>query len=340
MCEVESRTISCEKNQFSMKQKNNLANSLRKEFCAQGVVSNVKRELKREVLKALNGQSPCIPTSSPHLVAQDPTETGRQPLVAKRITSPKFKNEAWQNPSELGVLQARKDLDRELKEIEEKYKSPLRQHTLSQSAADTKMFEFQRECEERERKRAEAQIEEFKRSFTNSVEFTLKQHHLAEMEDCRRAIKIECDEKLEALRKQFREREKETLNQQREQREHLTKKIEELKKSTMDKKGLYDIEWRKLQLEEQRVKHILMTAEAKLQNAEKNEKNSRASTAEEFNRVRLAAKESYEDASESAKKQSIFYAKEIESLNGMSVIENEGYGSFLYFLSLLTHSLF
>ena len=64
---------------------------------------------------------------------------------------------------------------------------------------------------------AEAQIEEFKHLLTNLVEFTLKQCHLVELEDCQRAIKIECHEKLEVLRKQFREREKETLNQQREE---------------------------------------------------------------------------------------------------------------------------
>ena len=77
------------------------------------------------------------------------------------------------------------------------------------------------------------------------------------------------------------------------------------------------------------------------------EKEIRESAANEFNRVRLAAKQTYDDASESVQKQSAFYAKELDDLNGMfnQLVSSQGrkvfiinaWANFEYYCSSFQH---
>lgn len=221
-------------------------------------------------------------------------------------------------------------------------------------AVESRMFAFQKECEERERKRVERDLEQFKQSARTSMEQDFAHRCFKEVEETRQAMTIKADKstevmksKEEQLKKDFLAREKEREYQHLAIRQELAKEIEVSKQRETENKNFIEIEQRKLQLEEQRVKHILMSAEAKLEFAEIKEKEIRESAANEFNRVRLAAKQTYDDASESVQKQSAFYAKELDDLNGMfnQLVSSQGrkvfiinaWANFEYYCSSFQH---
>ena len=255
------------------------------------------------------------------------------PAMLENVSTQSASTQTW--TTENGNLKARTDLNKQLKDIQDKYSSNRgacsHTHRLSNTPdglVESNMFAFQKECEERERKRMERKLEEFKRSLLASMEQEAAQQCLVEVDNTRREMKVEHDRSIEVMRnkaeqlkKDFVNKEKEREYQQLALRQKLMKEIEDLKQRENDTKNVIDIERRKLQLEEQRVKHILMSAEAKLEFAEAKEKEVRESVANEFSRVRLAAKQTYDDASVSVRKQSAFYAKELDELNGRSNVD-------------------
>ena len=124
------------------------------------------------------------------------------------------------------------------------------------------------------------------------------------------------EKKQEQLSKNFLLKERENEIQHMAEIHELMKEIDVLKKRDTETRNVIEIERRKLHHEDQRVKHLLMNAESKLECAEAKEREVRESIANEFGRVRLTAKQTYDDASETVQKQMAFYAKELESLNG------------------------
>jgi hypothetical protein len=196
---------------------------------------------------------------------------------------------------------------------------------LSMGRLESRILIFQEECEKREKEKMERELQQFKNSARIEIEEEYAKRRLKEVEESRKAMENEIESNMETmkrkedqLRKDLLAREKEREYQHLNIRQELAKEIETLKRREHENKNFIEIEQRKLQLEEQRVKHILMNAEAKLEFAETKEKEVLESTTNEFNRARLAAKQTYEDASESVRKQSAFYAKELDSLNGKS----------------------
>ncbi len=188
---------------------------------------------------------------------------------------------------------------------------------------EARMFVFQQECEEREKKRTEEELEKIKKSIRKSMELDFSQRCLKEVEATRKNMQIKADKNEAMMKSREEQLKKDFLVKQREMeyehsaaKQKLAKELEMMEKREQDNKNFIEIEKRKLKLEQQKVQHIKMSAEAKLEYAETKEKEIRASVANEFNRVRLAAKQTYDDASESVKKQSAFYAKELDELNG------------------------
>lgn len=176
------------------------------------------------------------------------------------------------------------------------------------SLTETKMYTFFKECEERENKRMENEMEGFKRSTTASLEKTIRMELHQNIESMKRK---EDQLKLEFL-KMDEEKERKNLAQQQK----LIKEIELLRQQEKENSTFIDIEKRKLKLEEQRVNHILMNAEAKLEFADTKEKRARENAANEVTRVRRVAEESFGSASESIRKQSALHAKELNDING------------------------
>jgi hypothetical protein len=108
------------------------------------------------------------------------------------------------------------------------------------------------------------------------------------------------------------EREKEHLSDLHK----LMSEMDTLKKREKDNQNFLDMETRKLELEEQRVSHMLKNAETKLKFAEAKEKEIREHLSAEYDRVRIRAKQTYDDASDTVKKQMEFYAIEMERASG------------------------
>ena len=222
-------------------------------------------------------------------------------------------------------LLARQDLDRQLQQIKKKYSSavPKETSTHHSSLIESRMFAFQAECEQRAQQRIEVEMKDFKRSTKAALEQQAAGRRLEEIEKVKQIMKIESEKKLEytekkqeQLSKNFLLKEREKEMQHMAEMHELMKEIDVLKKRDTETRNIIEIERRKLNLEDQRVKHLLMNAESKLDFAEAKEREVRESIANEFRRVRLAAKQTYDDASESVQKQMAFYAKELESLNG------------------------
>jgi len=220
---------------------------------------------------------------------------------------------------------ARQDLDRQLQQIKKKYSTavPKETSTHHSSLIESRMFAFQAECEQRAQQRIEVEMKDFKRSTKAALEQQAAGRRLEEIEKVKQIMKIESEKKLEytekkqeQLSKNFLLKEREKEMQHMAEMHELMKEIDVLKKRDTETRNIIEIERRKLNLEDQRVKHLLMNAESKLDFAEAKEREVRESIANEFRRVRLAAKQTYDDASESVQKQMAFYAKELESLNG------------------------
>lgn len=217
------------------------------------------------------------------------------------------------------------DLDQQLQAIKKKYSSNIsaNQTVHHSSVLESNMFALQRECEEQAQKKMKVEMKEFKRTALASLEQQVADRYLGEIEKLKQMMKIECEQKLEFARKKKEQLSKDILFKEREREmQHMTdmhklmREMDELKKKNLENENKVEIERRKLRLEEQRVEHILMNAESKLEFAEVKEREVRESIANEFCRVRQAAKQTYDDASESVQKQMVFYGKELEGLNG------------------------
>jgi hypothetical protein len=222
-------------------------------------------------------------------------------------------------------LLARQDLDRQLQQIKKKYSStvPEEKSMHYSSLIESRMFAFQAECEQRAKQRIDVDMKEFKRSTLAALEQQAAVRRLEEIEKVKQIMKLESVKKLEYIEKKQEQLSKNFLLKERENEiqhmaeiHELMKEIDILKKRDTETRNVIEIERRKLHLEDQRVKHLLMNAESKLECAEAKEREVRESIANEFGRVRLTAKQTYDDASETVQKQMAFYAKELESLNG------------------------
>jgi hypothetical protein len=225
------------------------------------------------------------------------------------------------------ILLARRDLEDRLQQIKDKYAQ--QSELLSQSyrsnseGLESQMFAFQRECEERERTRMERELEVYKKTAVEAIKREVSEKYSLKIDESKRTLKAEYDRNLEQLKmKEEKLREEFLVREKEREKEHLAdlhrlmREIEHFKKRESDNKSALDVQWRKLELEEQRVKNILLTAEMKLNFAETKEKEVRESIANEYNRVRLTAKQSYDDASDSVKKQMEFYVAEFDRING------------------------
>lgn len=253
--------------------------------------------------------------------------SGIPSLINDVPTSACASTQTHEDDKSSSILLARKDLEDHLQQIKDKYvqQSELlsQSYRSSSEVLESQMFAFQRECEERERARMERELEVYKKTTVEAIKRECSEMYSRKMDESKRMLKAEYDRNLDQLNKKEEKVREEFIGREKErEKEHLAdlhrlmREIEHFKKREHDNKSMLDVERRKLELEEQRVKNILLTAEMKLSFAETKEREIRESMTNEYNRVRLAAKQTYDDASDSVKKQMEFYAVELDRLNG------------------------
>ena len=223
-------------------------------------------------------------------------------------------------------LRAREQLDRQLMMINEKYSKPQNRtndYCNIEETMKAKLFSIQKECEIQAQKEMERKLKYFQE--TNLVSMQKAEEDKRQMERSQLQLKMkqEYDDKIhEFLKRQQeakallerKERERE-MNQMKE-RQKMIHEMDRLAERKIKIKNELEFERKKLQIEEQRIQHVLMTAEAKLDYAEKKENAMRNDMEAEYNRIRSAAKQTFDDATDTARKQSDFYCKELKELNG------------------------
>lgn len=174
------------------------------------------------------------------------------------------------------------------------------------SLLESKMFAYQREVEQRERLKMEATLAEFKRSFVARTQKDANYQCKMQVEK----IKQEEELRLSKCMKKFCERDKELVEgfklKEQQSKLHFTleinklhREIDDLKRSERENRSKHDIEVKKIQIEEQRLRNILQTAQSKLDFASAKEEMLRKSLAE----IHTATKKSCDDITSNLKQQ-------------------------------------
>ncbi len=224
-----------------------------------------------------------------------------------------------------GNLKAREELDRRLELIGEKYEQSSNYYSCNvDDLIDSKLLSIQKECEECARKEMEHELKRFQNTEIISMRKEEEDRRQRDLIALRSEMKQEYEIKIQELIKRqeemkasFEAKEREIDYNKMKAQQSIMNHEDKLRQREIYLKNEIDLERKKLQIEEQRIKQILANAEAKFDLAEKKEKALRDGIKAEYDRVRCEAKKSFEDASETARKQSDFYSKELKELNAL-----------------------
>jgi hypothetical protein len=220
-------------------------------------------------------------------------------------------------------LKAREQLDRRLEMINEKYNKPptsnyMHGHHNFGETIEAKLFTIQKECEERAREEMNQKLKHFQDNTVISMRKEEESKRQTELSLLRLQMQEEYDQRTKQFLKrqediklsnESKQREKEL--DQMKMRQKMMNEMEKLKQREKYIQNELELERKKFRIEEQRIKQVQMTAEAKLDFVEKKEKQMREDMTAEYDRIRSAAKQTFQDASDTAKKQSDFYSKEL-----------------------------
>lgn len=216
-------------------------------------------------------------------------------------------------------LEAREHLDRRLEMIHEKYKRDTKDESSKndfEGAIEAKLLSIQKECEDRMEKEVDRQVKQFKDEIVVSMRKEEKERLQRELTALALELKREYDDKIQIFRKMESDSELKRNMKEREQeaslmkaRETMRYEVDKLKQREMMIENKLELERKKLQIEEQRINHLLMTAETKLDIAEKKEKAFKDILTAEQERIRYEAKQKVDDALAEAKQRNDSYSK-------------------------------
>lgn len=185
------------------------------------------------------------------------------------------------------------------------------------SLLESKMFAYQREVEQRERLKMEVTLAEFKRSFVARTQKDANYQCKMEVE----RIKQEEELRLSNCMKKSCEREKELMKEfkLKEQKSKLDftmeinklhREIDDLKRLEREHRSKHNIEVKKIQIEEQRLRNMLQTAQSKLDFASAKEEMIQKSLSE----VHTATKRSCDNFTSNLKHQIEFCTKDFDKI--------------------------
>lgn len=222
-------------------------------------------------------------------------------------------------------VSARNALEQKLSNIQERHAFNRFQRCSilpETSLHESKMFAYQREVEQRERLKMEATLAEFKRSFVARTQKDANHQCKMQVEK----MKQEEELRLSNCMKESRERENELLKgfKLKEQQSKLDftleinklhREIDDLQRAERENRSKHDIEVRKIQIEEQRLRNMLQTAQSKLDFASAKEEMIQKSLSE----VHTATKRSCDDITSNLKQQIEICTKDVDKIRSKFV---------------------
>lgn len=214
-------------------------------------------------------------------------------------------------------------LRQNLSNIEEKHKVLPAACNFTSSSLEQHLFQFQKECESRERILMEKKLENFKRDIVTRMQMEESTRHYKEINEVKDQSRQECEWAVKALQEQL------TIQKMNMEQKHLeeihcmTKEIDSLKRKERENRNFIEMERRKLQLDEQRCKQMFKTADTKLKVIEMKEDELRETMKTEYIKCREEAKQTYEVAMETVQKQKKMYHDGLEELNALRRLSTE-----------------
>ncbi len=224
-------------------------------------------------------------------------------------------------------FQARKHLDKQLALINEKFNksssSSVNDKRLIEERMDSKLQSIQKQCEDLAKIEMEQKLKEFKENTLLSIKKEnelMRQQEILEMQlklkndyESKHQLVLEREKKAKNL---FDQKEIELESKAIEAQRKLKDRIEKVKLDESRIENELNLERKKLKIEEERIKMLSTTVAAKLEFAEKKEKSMRDHLESEYERIRSTAKQTFNDASENARKQSDICSRELKEFDG------------------------
>ena len=223
------------------------------------------------------------------------------------------------------LITTRNSLRENLNYIEEKHKDLSRTSSLRKSSLllDQQLFQFQKECESRERILMEKKLEDFKRDIVSRIQQDESAKYNKEMNKVKSQWNQDHERAMKILQEQSTVQKMNMEEKHLVEVKRLTKEIDTLKRNERENRNFLEVERRKLQLDEQRCKQMIKTAETKLKMIETKEEELRETVRAEYKKCQDEAKQNYEEALKTVKKQGKLYSDGLEELNSLRRVSTE-----------------
>ena len=220
-------------------------------------------------------------------------------------------------------LQARLELDRQLTQIEQKFKHVDKvSRTPTRRIPEAKIFSYQKQSEENVKKVMLQKLEDFKIKEIAQMRLEEAQKREKDIKQIRSEEEVKYNLKLEhmnnkedIIKKDYDLKHKELTLVYKQSKQALLKEVEELKRREKEMQRKIEVDNERLQLKNEKMKHLLAVAEAKLKLSEEKESEVMVNIDLEYEKVHAAARKSYHAASEVLGKQSELYTKELMELS-------------------------
>ena len=222
------------------------------------------------------------------------------------------------------VYESRKNLDIQLKIIEEKYKKSLSlKKTQLERNLEQKMTNYRLECEQNSRKELSHEIERFKSLTLVRLKSDEAKKRHDEINMIRKQIEADYYVRLQkvlrkeaANKKSISLRQKEFELSQYNTRQELLKEIDAMKRNEAERERVFEEKKQQAENSEKRAEDMLRKADDQIKFAKERELELKKTISSAYQKAKKNAKKVYEDAIKVAKQKSDFLDNELKELHG------------------------